>query len=794
MSVFGKGHKGRFLPRFTSRMRVGIGLSVLVSLLSATILYGATYRFLIKEAEQHIQNVLLTHRGLHLYIQRVMHPTYYDAMKDGEVSDKFYAPQILSSSYMVRVTHGYINEERERANLPQIYYKMAANNPRNPVNKADAHETRLIQLFNDDRSQKEYREVLKVDGKKYLYYAVPFLETTEKCLKCHGKREDAPAGLRALYPGDGGFGEHAGTIRAVESIRAPLGGEMALAAIIGVSTSMGFLAFGSLLLLNGQLRRRVLARTAALEQEITERKQIAHSLVVSEERFRQIAANAKEWVWETDAEGAYTFASPVVEEILGYKPEEVIGQKAFSSLVHPDGMQELRQRILPVIAAHETFRGLVSKNLSKNGKTVWLSSSGIAMLDADGHFLGYRGADADITEQREAEEALRKNEEQLRQTQRLESVGRLAGSIAHDFNNVLTAILCNGEIIQEDLPPESPVKEGLDEIMRAGERARDLTRQLLAFSRKQILEIKTVDVNAVVRGMEKMVRRLLGEDIEVEVRSTTDAATVKADPSQLEQVLLNLCLNARDAMPEGGHLTIAISTVFLDEHYEKTHPGIRPGPYVLLSVSDTGVGMDEKTKGKVFEPFFTTKEKGKGTGLGLATVHGIIKQHGGDIWVYSEPGRGSTFKIYLPRTDSEADHTETTSVQVPLRGEGEVILVMEDDAPVREIACQMLVRLGYSVLNTPTIEACMEHARSGEQIDLLLTDVIMPGMNGRQVRDRVWEFRPELKTLFMSGYTEDVIAHHGVLDDGIHFITKPFTEVALSVKVREVLDRPIVHG
>ncbi len=378
-------------------------------------------------------------------------------------------------------------------------------------------------------------------------------------------------------------------------------------------------------------------------------------------------------------------------------------------------------------------------------------------------------------------------EEHLTQARKMESIGRLAGGVAHDFNNLLAVILGHGELMMEDLPEVSPLRADLSNMMKAGERARDLTRQLLAFGRKQVLNVRPLDLNPAIQEVGVMIQRLLGEDIEIRLRLGVNTGFVKADQSQLHQVLMNLCLNARDAMPDGGVLTIETNKVHLDEHFASDHSSLLPGVYVLLTVTDTGTGMDEATSQQVFDPFFTTKEKGKGTGLGLATVYGIVKQHGGDILVLSKPGRGTTFQVYLPSAQ-EVPRTEgATSSDKAIPGHGETVLIAEDNPQVRKLACMMLKRLGYTVLESRTVPECIEMASKSSSLDLLLTDIVMPGMNGLQLADRIRTFRPEVKTLFMSGYTDDVIGHHGVLDAGVHFITKPFTERSLSRKVHEAL-------
>ena len=395
----------------------------------------------------------------------------------------------------------------------------------------------------------------------------------------------------------------------------------------------------------------------------------------------------------------------------------------------------------------------------------------------------------EIEERRQAQHALHQSEDQLRQAQKLEAVGRLAGGVAHDFNNLLSVVLSYSELALEDVEAGSAAALPLREIQRAGQRAADLTRQLLAFSRHQVLDLTVIDLNDVLGGLGRLLARVLGEDIELKILAAPASATVRADKGQLDQVILNLVVNARDAMPQGGKLTVACSVVDLDEEYARVHVGVTPGSYVVLSVNDTGVGMSKATQARAFEPFFTTKEQGKGTGLGLSTVFGIVKQSGGHIWLYSEPGIGTTFKIYLPRVAGAVDPSRDVS-HLPVVGGHETILLIEDEDQVRNVAMAILRQLGYRVLDASTPERalalCVEYKG---QIDLLLTDVVMPRLSGREVADRVSILRPGLPVLFMSGYTDDAVLQHGVLDAGMAFVQKPLTPTVLARKVREVLDR-----
>ena len=379
--------------------------------------------------------------------------------------------------------------------------------------------------------------------------------------------------------------------------------------------------------------------------------------------------------------------------------------------------------------------------------------------------------------------------EQVRLAQRMETIGRLSSGLAHDFNNLLTAILGHCDILLRRLPEEASIRKGIEEIRTAGERAAGLTRQLLAYSRRQVLKPRVIDLNSSVTSMVPMLRRLIGETIELNPMLQSDLGHVEADPSQIEQVIMNLVVNARDSMPRGGLVVVETSNVDLDETFAKKHAPTRPGSYVMLAVSDTGSGMDEATRSRIFEPFFTTKQLGKGTGLGLATVYGIVKQSDGYIWVYSEPGLGSTFKIYLPRVEAELSEEKTGEPPLPLPSGSETVLLVEDDHTVRLLASEMLQMNGYTVLQARDGREALDLVRRhGRPIHLLLTDVVMPQMSGRQLAQGIADIHPDIRVLYMSGYTDGVIAHHGVLDAGVAYLQKPFTADFLARKVREVLD------
>lgn len=395
---------------------------------------------------------------------------------------------------------------------------------------------------------------------------------------------------------------------------------------------------------------------------------------------------------------------------------------------------------------------------------------------------------AEIEDHKRTEAERVRLETQLLHSQKLEAVGRLAGGIAHDFNNLLTAIIGYSEMALRDAEDRGKLRNDVEEIRKAADRAASLTRQLLAFSRRQVLQPKVLDVNAVVRDVDKMLRRLIGEDVDLVTVLTEDIGRIKADPGQIEQVLMNLAVNAKDAMPKGGKLTIETANVELDEAYARAHTSVIPGPYVLVALSDTGHGMDAETQAKIFEPFFTTKEKGKGTGLGLSMVYGIVKQSGGNIWVYSEPGKGTTFKVYFPRVEDAVEVPRIAAPAVSRLQGSEVVLLAEDEEAVRELARDILERNGYTVLAASEGAEALGIAQAHEgEIHLLLTDVVMPGMRGRDLFERLAPLRPGLNVLYMSGYTDNAVVHQGILVPGTHFLQKPFTPDALLRKVREVL-------
>jgi PAS domain S-box-containing protein len=381
-------------------------------------------------------------------------------------------------------------------------------------------------------------------------------------------------------------------------------------------------------------------------------------------------------------------------------------------------------------------------------------------------------------------------EGQLVHAQKMEAVGRLAGGVAHDFNNMLTVIAGYNRMILDELSTMDPLRGYAEEILKAADRAASLTNKLLAFSRRQIMQPRVINLNAVILQTENMLRRLIGEDIQLVMSLSADAGNIRSDPNHIEQAIVNLAVNARDAMPLGGRISIETGNTQIDETYVKTHMGVQPGEFVMIAVSDTGHGMDSATRQNIFEPFFTTKQRGKGTGLGLATVYGMVKQSGGDIWVYSEPGQGTTFKLYFPRVLEPVSTGSVEEAEGLGHNTGETVMLVEDEAQVRDLEVRMLKQLGYKVLAAANGEEALEVSRDhAGEISLLVTDVVMPHMSGKQVAEVLLSRRPQLRVLYLSGYTENTIGHHGVLDSSVNFLTKPFTREALARKVREILSR-----
>jgi PAS domain S-box-containing protein len=522
--------------------------------------------------------------------------------------------------------------------------------------------------------------------------------------------------------------------------------------------------------------------TVCVARDIRDRLQAEHARAEAETKYRTLIEQvaAVSYIAELGIQGQWHYVSPQVEDMFGFTPEEwLAGSTNWTSHIPVEDH--------PVVEAAEeaSTRGerfqAEYRIIHKDGRVIWVSDTAVVVPGSGSHPV-MEGIIVDITERKVLEN-------QLQQSRRMEAVGRLAGGVAHDFNNLLTIIKGYAELALNRAGTSPQVTADVQQISSASERAAALVRQLLAFSRKQVLQPKSLDLNSIVLGLDKLLQRLVGEHIVMKTLAGENVGAVRADPSQIEQVIVNLVVNARDAMPEGGRLTLETANADLDAAYARDHVSVRAGRYVMLAVTDTGVGMAPETIAHIFEPFYTTKESGEGTGLGLSTVYGIVKQSGGYIWVYSEPGKGTAFKVYLPRIDERAEALPFVKNESPSRRGTETILVVEDNEGVRELACMILDGQGYKVLvaESPAHaeELCEKHSGG---IQLLLTDVVMPGVSGRELTRRITARYPGIRVLYMSGYTDDVIAQGGVLEPGVAFLQKPFTPRDLGAKIREVLD------
>ncbi len=762
----------------------------------------------------------------HEYFTAQLKPSLYGIVKD-LMAQGYFEPKWMSSTYAVREQQKLFN----KLNLKKYYYKEVAINARSPENEADKFERKIFDRFMSDPKMEEWSGIRQLSDGPYFTLIRRSESMSKACLRCHSDPSQAPKGLIQKYGDVRSFHRALGELTSLASIRIPLDQAYAQADLTTQKFAIGFAAmifavFLMLFFLNHKIFARPLqiVRDEALEittgrldlghqikarlpgewqdlavafntmsgelkkeRETLEQRvdEATAALKASESRFSTLFKSSPIWMaLNRFDDGTYLDVNEAFSQVTGFSRDEALGHtSAQIGLWDPDND---RERFVDELRRQGHFDGREAVFYDKDGKPIYtLWSARRVEINGQPCVLNTL---VDITPQKKADEEREKIAEQLRQSQKMEAIGTLAGGVAHDFNNILSAVIGYTELTIEDLPTSSPLRENLNQVLQSSWRARNLVSQLLAFSRKQVLEIKTFPLNDLIKHNQAMLSRIIGEDIELKVALAPDAGFVEADFNQIEQVLLNLVANARDAMPDGGKLTIETANVDLDDDYASRHPDAESGPYVMLAVSDNGPGIDPRHKKHIFDPFFTTKETGKGTGMGLATVHGIVKQHLGNIYLYSEVGIGTTFKVYLPRAERAADIL-TERVQIAdMRGGNEVILLVEDEQAVRHFIVKTLTKLGYEVTEAGNGPAAIDLMKEADyEIDLLLTDVVMPQMNGKTLYQNLSADRPQLKVLYISGYTDNVIAHHGVLD-GVAFLQKPLSIVSLANKIREVLD------
>ncbi|HOQ45267.1 MAG TPA: response regulator [Bryobacteraceae bacterium] len=541
--------------------------------------------------------------------------------------------------------------------------------------------------------------------------------------------------------------------------------------------------------------RRLQAELARREEAEAEKARLFSDVQRQRERLADIIASVPGVVWESwgppdDPNHKMAFVSSYVETMLGYSVQEWLSEPGFwHGAVHAEDRERAIREASDLFSSGRNGASQF-RMIAKDGRTVWVEVRFTIIPDENGNPAGLRGVAVDITAAKEAERARAYLEEQLRHAQKMDSIGRLAGGIAHDFNNLLTTINGYAELMLQELSPEDPLRDSLEEIRKAGNLAAELTHQLLAFSRGQIIQPRDLALNSLIQEDTNLLRRVLGEDIELTTVLDPELGYVKGDEGQMHQVILNIAANARDAMPHGGRLALETQNFTVYEDFAQTHPPLEPGDYVLLSISDTGIGMDAETRSRIFEPFFTTKAKGKGTGLGLSIVYGIVRQSGGSIFVDSQPGAGTTFRVFLPRVAKPACRTAETRTEPETSRGSETLLVVEDDDTVRRLTCHVLREHGYSLIEAANgREALLASERHTGPIPLMITDIVMPYMSGWELADRLRSQRPEMRVLYMSGYTDDAIHRRGPLGPGMFFLQKPFVGRELAQTVRQILDQ-----
>nr|MBF0222330.1 DUF3365 domain-containing protein [Desulfobulbaceae bacterium] len=770
------------------RALVSLVIAALTMIVAAAAFSWMFQAYVLARAEENVTNLLLSHKGIHHYVQNTLIPAYTMYQDERKIPATFYAPELLSSSFIVRNQHAFYNQERQNAGYPELYYKLAANNPRNPVNKADALEQKLIKMFNEKRDVKSYREIVEIDGAKVLYVAIPFLENGARCLRCHGKREDAPPELQQRYPGQGGFNEKIDEIRAITSIRAPLEHEYRYIYVIGLTIFVGFMAFGTLFFFNTRLRSLVSKRTTLLESEVEQRKRTEEILRQNRSTLKQILDTTPQAIFWKDCNGVYLGCNRFFAKSVGVDEPELIKGKTDFDLPWPKHEAEAyRADDQEVLKTNQPKLHIVEPLQLADGSRRWIDTSKVPLINGDGEVYGVLGVFEDITEQRRKEAEKKELEKRLQQAHKMEAVGTMAGGIAHDFNNILSIVLGYAEMVKDDMDPQAKSIEDIEKVLDAGNRAKELVKQILAFSRQEKIQRIALQLQALIKETLKMLRSSIPTTIEIQDEIDSNCGVVCADPTQVHQILMNLCTNAYQAMEAtGGILKIQLKKVYLGEDRQIT-PGMKAGEYVELVVSDTGSGIGPDVIDKIFNPYFTTKEQGKGTGMGLAISHGIIVSYGGGITVESKLGEGTTFHVYFPVVAEQelplAGHKE----QIQLGSEH--ILFVDDEDILATMGKGMLERLGYRVtVRQSSLEALAIFQNDPEAFDVIITDQTMPGMTGSDLARRILQIRPGMPIILCTGYSnlidEDSAKALGIKE----FALKPLTKGVIAKLIRKVLD------
>ncbi|MBW2603039.1 MAG: DUF3365 domain-containing protein [Deltaproteobacteria bacterium] len=879
-----------------------IAVMLFVTGAAALSLYNLSNAYAIHHAEKNLQNLLLSHKGVQHYIQQDVHQAFYRLKENNEIKQEIFLPELLSSSYILRNIHRYYNEERRKHGLTEFYYKLAAINPINPANKADDLEKELINRFNVEKDVKEYHEIIEIKGKKYLYYALPFLTTRQSCLKCHGDRQTTPNPLQYRYKGDGGFNGKIGNIRAIQSIRIPLEGEFKIAHVIFIALMAGFMSLFFLLFFNMRQKNMIKVRTKKLENEISERLQAETAMRESEEKYRLLIKNLpgivyrgyRDWsmefidnkieqitkytadefntrkiIWSdivfqkdiqaasvdfhkalktknqsyvreyrikakdnsvywiqdrgqivsngkgteyisgvfyditkqkrteeeslllataiehaaesviiSNKSGTTQYVNPAFEQLSGFSREELVGQdlRIFRSDKNDDAFYKA---MWEVISKGNIWSGHITNRIKDNTLRE-LETKISPVLNRSGEIVSFVSVNRDVTQEKVLEA-------QLQQAHRMQSIGTLAGGIAHDFNNILSAIIGYTELTVDYLEKDSLPYNNLQEVLEAGNRAKDLINQILTFSRQSEQDFKPLQLKLIINDVLKLIRATFPSSIEIRKDLTSDAA-ILGDQIKIHQILMNLCTNASHAMQKkDGVLRVSLSEVELDATFIVKHFDIKPGFYLKLTVSDTGHGMSASLMERIFDPFFTTKGKSKGTGMGLSMVLGIVKSHNGSIHVYSEPGEGSTFNIYLPIIENYLE--QKIKAEKPIPTGTERILFVDDEEPLIDIGKKLLVSLGYDVTTRiNSLEAFELFKTRSDAFDLVITDLTMPNMIGDKLAEKIMTIRPDIPVILCTGFS-DRITEEKAKGMGIKaFIMKPLIRKDLAETIRKVLD------